>query len=374
MNDSPLLRIAGGAAVAGAIAQFLASAVEPDWGGAPAKAVRVVADNGFWNGDRLLDLVGVFLTVGALTIVGRTFAGRTGREWVRAGQPFLVLMAALGASAVATGATMKVLANRWADAAPQLKQPYLAAFDLASRVTEVLFFAAFMALALYLATLAAAILAERVYTRWIGWTAAASSVLVLVGDLLSISFDAAFLAVLAGYVLFMVVLVALGVSMWRHAGRRTPERSARTRVPAILLLLVLVATAGIVVAAASASAPAAPGKELIQLTCDGRGTVTVSVQRGENANGAGQIVDAKGHGIPVEATLTLTDLTTSITLRSETTATGDGNGHPNQLDTHCTGVLFQGAASDFFGTDLPPALAPTDTVQLTFDGFAVIKP
>jgi len=215
MTDRRLVQVAGCAAVAGAIAQFAASVLEPDWGGDPAKAVRVVADNGFWNGDRLFDLIGVFLTAGALTVVGRTFAERSGREWVRAGQPFLVLMAALGASAVASGATMKVLANRWSDASPQLRQPYLAVFDAASRVTEVLFFAAFMALALYLALLATSVLAARVYARWIGWTAAASAVLVLTGDLLDISFDAAFLVVIAGYVLFLVVLTALGMSMLR---------------------------------------------------------------------------------------------------------------------------------------------------------------
>jgi hypothetical protein len=60
-------------------------------------------------------------------------------------------------------------------------------------------------------------------------------------------------------------------------------------------------------------------------------------------------------------------------LGSETTATGQGNGHPNQPATHCSGVLFQGSASDFFGPDLPPSVAPTDAVQLTIDGFAIIK-
>ena len=64
------------------------------------------------------------------------------------------------------------------------------------------------------------------------------------------------------------------------------------------------------------------------MTCDELGTITVSVQRGENANGAGQLVEATGHGIPVAATLTLTDLTSSTVLASETTATGQGNGHP----------------------------------------------
>ena len=142
----------------------------------------------------------------------------------------------------------------------------------------------------------------------------------------------------------------------------------------LLLLLVTTATAGIAAAAASASGPVAPGKELVQITCDELGTMTISVQRGENANGAAQIVDAKGHGIPVDAALTLTDLTTSIVLGNETTATGQGSGHPNQPATHCIGVLFQGSASDFFGTDLPPGAAPADTVQLTIDGLTLIKP
>jgi hypothetical protein len=73
MNDCHLLRFGAAAAVTGAVAQLVASVLEPDWGGDPAKAVRVVADNGFWNGDRLLDLIGVLLAVCALTTVGRTF-------------------------------------------------------------------------------------------------------------------------------------------------------------------------------------------------------------------------------------------------------------------------------------------------------------
>jgi hypothetical protein len=141
------------------------------------------------------------------------------------------------------------------------------------------------------------------------------------------------------------------------------------------LVLLLVTTAAMVITAAGpASGPAPPGKESVQLTCDGLGEITVSVQRGENSNGAAQIVDAQGHGIPVTATLTLTDLTTSTVLGTETTATGQGSGHPNQPTTHCSGVLFRGSALDFLGTDLPPGVAPTNTVQLTLDGFAIIKP
>jgi hypothetical protein len=150
--------------------------------------------------------------------------------------------------------------------------------------------------------------------------------------------------------------------------------NSKLRTKLLLALCAVTAATGIGVATAPASGPPAAGKELVQVTCDGLGTITVSVQRGENANGAAQIVDAQGHGIPVDATLTLTDLTTSTVLGTETTGTGQGNGHPNQSTTECSGTLFHGSASDFFGSDLPPGLDPTDTVQLNIVGFAIIKP
>ena len=222
MDDRRLYRIGALAAIAGAVAQLVATVLEPDSSGDLAEAVRVVADSGFWNGDRLLDLIGVFLTVAALTVVGRSLAEGSGREWARVGQPFLVLMGALGAGAVLAGANMKEMANAWAGAAPHAQQSYLAAFDASRNAKDDLFFGAFLALGLYLATLAFAILSGRVYARWIGRAAALSAALVLAGDLLLLASDAAFVAVLVGFGLFMVVLIALGVSMWRHA--RGPHR------------------------------------------------------------------------------------------------------------------------------------------------------
>ena len=162
---------------------------------------------------------------------------------------------------------------------------------------------------------------------------------------------------------------ALPLSDLVARGRSEKEGVMRTKVTVLLATIWAIGTA----AAASASGPAPPGKELIQLNCDRLGAITVSVQRGANANGAGQIVDSQGHGIPVTATLTLTDTTSSTVLAIETTATGQGNAHANQTATHCTGVLFEGSASDFFGGDLPPGVPPAHTVQLAFDGFAVIK-
>ena len=231
VNDRHLLRIGAVAALAGAAAQFVATILEVDSGGDPATAIRVVANSGFWNGDRLVDLIGAFLTVGALTVLGRTFAGGPAREWAFVGQPFLVLMGALGAGAIFAGADLKEIADAWAGAAPQARQSYVAAFDAAQQRPDDLFFGAFMALGLYLATLAVSILVGQLYARWLGWAAAASAVLVLAGDLLELIADPAFVAVLGGFVLFLVVLTALGASMWRLASAPRPRLADQPAAP-----------------------------------------------------------------------------------------------------------------------------------------------
>ena len=230
MPNRALLRAGAIAALAGAIAQLLATVFEPRRGDGLAEDLRVVAASALWDYDRLLDLIGLFLTVGALSVVARTFTEAPGRDWARVGQPFLVLMGALGASAVLAGANLKEVADSWAEATPAARQSYAAAFDAATNWTDALFFGAFMALGLYLATLAAAILTARVYARWIGWASAVSAGLVLSGNLLLLAADEAFVAVLAGFALFLVVLLALGAAMVRLAvpQERSPWASRST--------------------------------------------------------------------------------------------------------------------------------------------------
>jgi hypothetical protein len=131
-----------------------------------------------------------------------------------------------------------------------------------------------------------------------------------------------------------------------------------------LLCGVAVAVAALAVstAGASASGPAPPGKDLIDLNCEGIGAITVSVPRAES-NAVGQIVDAKGHGILVTFSLTVTDVTTDTVLVSESSAVGGGHAHPNQITTTCSDV-FSAPASEFFGGGaLPPGVAATDIIE-----------
>ena len=84
----------------------------------------------------------------------------------------------------------------------------------------------------------------------------------------------------------------------------------------------------------------------------------------------GPIIRSGRPGLPK---FTLTDVTTNTVLDSETDATGGGHAHSNQTATHCSGVVFEGTASEIFGTQLPPGVAATDMIQGSIDGWVITK-
>ena len=141
-----------------------------------------------------------------------------------------------------------------------------------------------------------------------------------------------------------------------------------------LLCVLTIASLGALTSVASASGPAPHGKEIVELSCEGLGPVTVAVPRSENNNGAGQLVGQKGHGIPVSIAFTLTDITTNMVLTTEVKAPGNGHAHPNQQTTACSGIAFEAPASTFFGGGpLPPGVSPTDIIQGSILGQIIVK-
>jgi hypothetical protein len=142
------------------------------------------------------------------------------------------------------------------------------------------------------------------------------------------------------------------------------------------ILLALAASAvaamGVLTGTAAASGPAPPGKEIIEIECEGS-PVTVSVQRNEHGQGAGQIVGEKGHGIPVSFNFTLTDLSSGEVFTEPAEVKGGGHAHPNQSTTTCRGVAFEGEAASIFGEELPPEIGPTDLIRGEFEAQVIIK-
>jgi hypothetical protein len=142
----------------------------------------------------------------------------------------------------------------------------------------------------------------------------------------------------------------------------------------LFLFVLAAATAACVATSAMASGPLPPGKvksgNVFPAECAGT-PVTLAANQG---SGAAQFVDLSGHIIPVVFQFTTVDATTAETLGVQSSPLGNGNAHPNQLTISCGGiVLFDGSASDFFGTDLPTGVSPDDEIIVTLDVTAILK-
>jgi hypothetical protein len=136
-----------------------------------------------------------------------------------------------------------------------------------------------------------------------------------------------------------------------------------------------IATA-ILAASAAASGPAPPGKNTLEIECEGLGSLTVSTPKPESSKGVGQVVGQNLHGRPVSLTFTLADVTTGTALFSETEHFGGGKAHAQQEATRCSGLIAEVPASAFFAgaPELPPGVEPTDLIRASFEGQIVIRP
>jgi hypothetical protein len=127
----------------------------------------------------------------------------------------------------------------------------------------------------------------------------------------------------------------------------------------LALTLSAITTSGMFAGSAAASAPAAPGKEVIEIRCAGLGTATISVLRPEQSTGAGQIVGQEGHGIPVEISFTLTDVSIPTVLRASRPAGRDGSSgrargqQAAELRAAIGGVAYEGTRARVLAGERP---------------------
>jgi hypothetical protein len=114
------------------------------------------------------------------------------------------------------------------------------------------------------------------------------------------------------------------------------------------------------------------GREQQTLTCEGLGTITVTVTTTKNdhsvAWGVGTVSHLL-HGIPVSFSGTITDLTTNTVLDSFFQAKGKGNGMHNQQSVTCTSPPETATAGEL-GI---PGINPSDVIEFDFSAQVVLK-
>ena len=95
MMTPTILRVGALAAIFSLIAQVTSVALAPDWSGPPdVGAASVVRAADIWMAWSLIKLVGILLTVPALTIMLRTLEGTEGGEWARVCLPLAIVAVA----------------------------------------------------------------------------------------------------------------------------------------------------------------------------------------------------------------------------------------------------------------------------------------
>jgi hypothetical protein len=181
------------AAVLGVFVQLGAAMVEPARVGDADDAIRTIAGRGAWTGRWLVHVAGIMLIVIAVAVVTRISEG-TAKEWARVRQPLFIVAGALGMAEVLVGGSTKGPRRRLGYSCARGKTPYLAAFEGAWPEAPT-------------------------RTGSAGPTTAVAAPLVVVGILLELLSPVGTILGLLGNLLCFVVLIGLGVAMWRRASR-----------------------------------------------------------------------------------------------------------------------------------------------------------
>jgi hypothetical protein len=218
MTRTSLLQVGAVAAIAGVLLTVVAVVTEPAVPGAAAEQMRLIADNGYFTANRLIDMVGTALILLALAIVARTFRGGPAEDWSRVGLVFLATGIAIGMIANVLGVAVFRASEVGIAAVPADQAGYVAAIDTLGYSIAAIFAAAFLIISLYLATLSASILSSHIYPHWIGWFAGVAAVLMFTGTLGSLFVEGLFMLALLGFLLWLIATLALGVKLWQKSG------------------------------------------------------------------------------------------------------------------------------------------------------------
>jgi hypothetical protein len=222
-----LRRVGSAAAIGGVAAALVQTAIDPGIPDDPREAIRQAAGSRLLATSRLLDMAAFLLLLTAVAVVTGTFSQERAKSWARAGLTLFAVSAGAGAIATMVVGALPDVAKAWADGPPGRMAGYVAAFDALSNVSGGIFAVSWAALAIFGLLYAAAMRAEGTFPRWLPWVSMASAVFTLTGLALGTGFqlDIAFALLVLGLLLSYLVIVTLGMRLWRSSRTRQPAAS-----------------------------------------------------------------------------------------------------------------------------------------------------
>jgi hypothetical protein len=226
VRNRAFYRVGSVAAIGGVVAALVQTAIDPGMPDDPQEAIRKAAESRLLASSRLLDMAAFLLLLVAVAVVTDTFSQKRARGWARAGLALFAVAAGAGAIATMVAGALTDVASAWADAPAGLKAGYVATFDAVSNVSGGIFAVAWAALAVFGLLYAAAMVLEGTFPRWLPWMSAGSAASAVTALALGtgLQLDIAFVFLVLGLLLSYLVIVTLGVRLWRSS--RAPRSPA----------------------------------------------------------------------------------------------------------------------------------------------------
>ena len=224
--DPTLLRWGAVSGLLGVVTALVQVAINPSYADDPAMAIQQASLSHFLTFSRLLDMVAFLLLLCGVTVITSAFSSGRGASWARVARTLYTVSAAAGAIATMIVGSLPDIADSWATASPAMKPGYVAAYDAIDNASGAVFSVSWAALGGFGIVLAVALRRSRLYSAIVAWISVASDLALIAAIIVGIGFHipAAFVLLVFGLLLSYVVIVALGLKVWRLA--TGPQREA----------------------------------------------------------------------------------------------------------------------------------------------------
>ena len=220
--DRTLLRTGAIAAVAGVVTALVQTAIDPSMPDDPAQAIRKASESHMLALSRVLDMAAFLLLLGGVAVATRALSTGRSAPWARIGLVFFAVSAGAGAIATMIVGALPDVADAWASA-PAARQPgYVAVYDALDNLSGGIFGVSWAALGVFGLLYAVAIAKSPIFPRPLVWISGASGFASITAVVVGVGLQGggAFLFLLLGLLLSYVVILSLGVKLWRLASTR----------------------------------------------------------------------------------------------------------------------------------------------------------
>jgi hypothetical protein len=226
-----LLRAGAACALLGVVAALVQTSLDPSYSDNPGEAIQQASQSHFLTFSRVLDMSAFLLLLVGVMVITRVFPAARGGAWAGVARGLFTASATAGAVATMIVGSLPDVAQAWAEATPDLKPGYVAAYDALDNVSGGVFAVSWTMLGAFGIVYAVALSHSDLFSRKLAWISGASGISLVGAIVVGIGFQVsvAFLLLFLGLLLSYVVIAASALKVLRLAGAAGPTVESLTK-------------------------------------------------------------------------------------------------------------------------------------------------